>query len=62
MNKLTTRGAGDILIAVVDALKGFPEAINADFPETIAQTCIAHLIRNSIDFALWKEAMPSPTR
>jgi transposase-like protein len=36
------RGVGDILIAVVDGLEGFPEAINAVFPETIIQTCVVH--------------------
>ena len=41
--------------AVVDGLKGFPEAINAVFPETIVQTCILHLIRHSMDFASWKD-------
>jgi putative transposase len=40
---------------VVDGLKGFPEAINAVFPQTIVQTCIVHLIRNSMDFASWKD-------
>ena len=55
MNELRNRGVGDVLIAVVDGLKGFPEAINAVFPETIVQTCIVHLIRNSMDFASWKD-------
>ena len=45
----------DILIAVVNGLKGFPEAINAVFPETIVQTCVVHLIRNSMSFASWKD-------
>src|SRR5215207_4717007 len=40
MNELKNRGIGDILIAVVDGLKGFPEAINAVFPHTVLQTCI----------------------
>ena len=39
----------------VDGLKGFPEAINAVFPQTIVQTCIVHLIRHSMDFASWKD-------
>lgn len=55
MNELKNRGVGDILIAVVDGLKGFPEAINAVFPETIVQTCIVHLIRNSLQFVSWKD-------
>ncbi len=55
MNELKGRGIGDILIAVVDGLKGFPEAINAVFPGTVVQTCIVHLIRHSLDFAAWKD-------
>ena len=55
MNELKNRGVSDILIAVVDGLKGFPEAINAAFPETIVQTCIVHLLRNSMGFASWKD-------
>ena len=55
MNELKSRGIGDILIAVVDGLKGFPEAINAVFPQTVVQTCIVHLIRHSLDFAAWKD-------
>src|SRR5260370_9195075 len=47
MNELKNRGIQDILIAVIDGLKGFPEAITAIFPETQVQTCIPHLIRNS---------------
>jgi putative transposase len=55
MNDLRTRGVQDVLIAVVDGLKGFPEAIGAAFPETIVQTCIVHLIRSSIAFVSWKD-------
>lgn len=55
MNELKNRGVEDILIAVVDGLKGFPDAINAVFPETTVQTCIVHLLRNSLDFASWKD-------
>jgi putative transposase len=55
MSELRNRGVNDILIAIVDGLKGFPEAINAVFPETQIQTCIVHLIRNSLDFAPWKD-------
>ena len=58
MNELKNRGIADILIAVVDGLKGFPDAINAVFPETIVQTCIVHLIRNSMSFASWKDRKP----
>lgn len=55
MNELKARGVSDILIAVVDGLKGFPEAITAAFPECVVQTCIVHLIRYSMQFASWKE-------
>jgi putative transposase len=58
MNELKNRGVGDVLIAVVDGLKGFPEAINAVFPETIVQTCIVHLIRHSLEFVSWKDRKP----
>jgi putative transposase len=55
MSELRNRGMQDILIAVVDGLKGFPEAIETVYPETIVQTCIVHLIRYSMSFASWKE-------
>jgi putative transposase len=55
INELKNRGVEDILIAVVDGLKGFPETITAVFPGTIVQTCIVHLIRHSMDFASWKD-------
>jgi putative transposase len=55
MNELKTRGVADILIAVVDGLTGFPEAIGAAFPQTTVQTCIVHLIRNSMAFVSWKD-------
>ncbi|ARR53357.1 hypothetical protein HY78_07855 [Rhizorhabdus wittichii DC-6] len=55
MNELRNRGVEDVLLAVVDGLKGFPEAITAVFPETIVQTCIVHLLRNSMDFVSWKD-------
>ncbi len=45
----------DILIAVTDGLKGMPEALAAVFPATTLQTCIVHLIRNSLDYASWKD-------
>jgi transposase-like protein len=54
-NDLKTRGVGDILIAVTDGLKGMAEALGAVFPATTLQTCIVHLIRNSLDFASWKD-------
>jgi len=55
MSELRNRGVQDILIAVVDGLKGFPEAITSVFPKTVVQTCIVHLIRYSLQFASWKE-------
>jgi putative transposase len=55
MSELKNRGVQDILIAVVDGLKGFPEAITAVFPQTVVQTCIVHLIRYSMQFVAWKE-------
>ena len=54
-NDLRTRGVHDILIAVTDGLKGMPEALGAVFAATTLQTCIVHLIRNSLDFASWKD-------
>jgi len=62
VNELKGRGVNDILIAVVDGLKGFPEAITTVFPQTLVQTCIVHLIRNSLAFVSWKDRkaiMPS---
>ena len=59
MNELKARGVRDVLIAVVDGLKGFPEAIEyrirAAFPEATVQTCLVHLIRYSLAHASWKE-------
>jgi transposase-like protein len=54
-NDLKTRGCQDILIAVVDGLKGLAEAINTVYPKSTVQTCIVHLIRNSLDYAGWKD-------
>ncbi|MFY2992001.1 IS256 family transposase [Achromobacter xylosoxidans] len=54
-NELKTRGCQDILIAVVDGLKGLADAIATAFPRTTVQTCIVHLIRNSLDYAGWKD-------
>lgn len=54
-NDLKTRGVSDILIAVADGLKGMPEALGVVFPATTLQTCIVHLIRNSLDYASWKD-------
>jgi transposase-like protein len=57
-NDLKTRGVNDILIAVTDGLKGMSEALAAVFPATTLQTCIVHLIRNSLDYAGWKDRKP----
>jgi len=54
-NDLKTRGVDDILIAVTDGLKGIGEALEVVFPATTLQTCIVHLIRNSLDYASWKD-------
>jgi putative transposase len=55
---LKTRGCRDILIAVTDGLKGMSEALAAVYPATTLQTCIVHLIRQTLDFANWKERKP----
>jgi putative transposase len=54
-NDLKTRGCNDILIAVTDGLKGMGEALGVVYPQTTLQTCIVHLIRNSLDYASWKD-------
>ena len=54
-NELKNRGLDDVLIAVVDGLRGFPEAIEAVYPQAQIQTCIVHLIRNSTTLASWKD-------
>src|SRR3954462_5312644 len=58
---LQARGCRDILIAVTDGLKGMSEALAAVFPQTTLQTCIVHLLRQSLDFANWKERKPMAT-
>jgi putative transposase len=55
ITELQTRGIKDIFIACVDGLKGFPEAIEAVFPQTQVQLCIVHMIRNSVRFVNWKD-------
>ena len=55
VTELKNRGVQDILIACVDGLKGFPEAIEAVFPQTEVQLCIVHLIRNSLKWVSWKQ-------
>lgn len=61
MNELKNRGVDDIMLAVVDGLKGFPDAITAVFPEAVVQTRIVHLLRNSMDFVSWKDRKPLAT-
>ena len=55
MTELKNRGVADILIAAVDGLKGFPEAITSVFPQAQVQTCIVHLVRHSLRFVPWKD-------
>src|ERR671938_372506 len=55
MNELRNRRVEDVLIAVVDGLKGFPEAIAAVFPQAMVQTCIVHLLRHSLEFVAYKD-------
>jgi putative transposase len=55
MNELKTRGVEDVLIAIVDGLKGFPEAITAVFPQAQVQTCVVHLIRHALAFVSYKD-------
>ncbi len=55
VTELKNRGVQDILIACVDGLKGFPEAIEAVFPHTEIQLCIVHLVRASLNYVPWKE-------
>ncbi len=54
-NELRTRGVQDVLIAVVDGLTGLVDAIATAFPQTTVQTCIVHLLRNSLDYTSWKD-------
>jgi putative transposase len=55
LTELTNRGVGDILIALVDGLSGFPEAIAAVFPQTEVHQCIVHLVRRSLMYVGWKD-------
>jgi putative transposase len=55
LTELQNRGVKDILIACVDGLKGFPDAINTAFPETQVQLCIVHMVRNSLKYVTWKD-------
>ena len=58
---LKARGCQDILIAVTDGLKGMSEALAAVYPATTLQTCIVHLLRNSLEYANWKQRKPLAT-
>jgi len=55
LTELEARGVKDILIACVDGLKGFPDAINTVYPDTHIQLCIVHMVRNSMKFVPWKD-------
>ena len=57
-NDMKTRGCNEVLIAVTDGLKGMGEALAVVYPATTLQTCIVHLIRNSLDYASWKDRKP----
>ena len=55
LNELKNRGMQDTLIAAVDGLTGFPEAINAVFPDTEVQLCIVHMVRNSVKYVSYQD-------
>lgn len=55
LTELKARGLNDVLIACVDGLKGFPEAIAAKYPDTKIQLCIVHMVRNSLKLLPWKD-------
>jgi len=55
ITEIKSRGVKDIFIACVDGLKGFPEAIEAVFPQTHVQLCIVHLVRHSVKYVSYKE-------
>ncbi|EPV6144111.1 IS256 family transposase, partial [Morganella morganii] len=55
LTELKNRGLQDILIACVDGLKGFPDAINSVYPQTHIQLCIIHMVRNSLKYVVWKD-------
>ncbi len=57
-NDMKTRGCNDVLIAITDGLKGMGEALAVVYPQTTLQTCIVHLMRNSLDYASWKDRKP----
>ena len=55
LTELKNRGLQDILIACVDGLKGFPDAIAAEYPQTKIQLCVVHMVRNSLKYVSWKD-------
>lgn len=55
LTELKNRGLQDILIACVDGLKGFPDAINSVYPQTHIQLCIIHMVRSSLKYVSWKD-------
>ncbi|VEA05358.1 transposase IS1113 [Salmonella enterica subsp. salamae] len=55
LTEMKNRGLQDILIACVDGLKGFPDAISSIFPQTHIQLCIIHMVRNSLKYVSWKD-------
>jgi len=55
LTELKTRGVQDILIACVDGLKGFPDAIAVEYPQTRIQLCVVHMVRNSLKYVAWKD-------
>src|SRR3954452_21423288 len=55
LTEIRNRGVQDILVACVDGLKGFPEAIGSVYPQTQVQLCIVHMVRNSLNYVNWKE-------
>lgn len=61
LTELRNRGVKDILIACVDGLKGFPQAIETVFPDTRIQLCIVHMVRASLHYVNWKERKPVAT-
>jgi len=55
LNELKNRGVEDILIACMDGLSGFPDAVRAVYPDTHVQQCIVHMVRNSTKFVSYKD-------
>jgi transposase-like protein len=55
LTEIKNRGVQDILIACMDGLSGFPEAVRSIYPDTRVQLCIVHMIRNSTRFVSYKD-------